>query len=102
MTQEEKQALRSVQKNQSAGKFVGLALAVLLVGTFAITWTAAAFLNKGTSLGSWTVLFKNGNVVDLFQCNDNGSLILLGAAFALTFACMMSWLSHEIRSGFSG
>lgn len=102
MTQEEKQALCSVQKNQSAGKFVGLALAALLVGTFAITWTAAAFLDKGASLGSWTVLSKNGSVVDLFQCNDNGNLILLGVAFALPFACMMSWFSHGIRSGFSG
>lgn len=102
MTQEEKQALCSVQKNQSAGKFIGLALAALLVGTFAITWTAAAFLDKGASLGSWTVLSKNGSVVDLFQCNDNGNLILLGVAFALPFACMMSWFSHGIRSGFSG
>ena len=102
MTQEEKQALCSVQKNQSAGKFVGLALAALLVGTFAITWTAAAFLDKGASLGSWTVLSKNGSDVDLFQCNDNGNLILLGVAFALPFACMMSWFSHGIRSGFSG
>ena len=102
LTKEEKETLCSVQKSQSVGKFIGLALAVLLAGTFAITWTAAAFLDKGASLGSWIVLTKNGSAVDLFQCNNNGNLFLLSAAFALPLACMMSWVSHGIRSKFAG
>ena len=102
MTKEEKEALRSVQKSQSTGKFIGLALAVLLAGTLAITWTAAALLDKGASLGNWIVLTQNGSAVDLFRCNNNGSLILMGAAFALPFACMMSWASHGVRSKFAG
>lgn len=102
MTKEEKEALRSVQKSQSTGKFIGLALAVLLAGTLAITWTAAALLDKGASLGNWIVLTQNGSAVDLFRCNNNGSLILMGAAFALPLACMMSWASHGVRSKFAG
>lgn len=102
MTKEEKQALRSVQKSQSVGKFVGLALAVLLVGTLAVTWTAAALLDKASPMENWALLSVNGVPVTLSQCNASGNLILLGAAFALPFACMMSWVSHGIQSKFAG